>query len=165
MQDQLGISDTASTARHRVVAFGTVADTPIADAVRQALAGDGLDVIDVSTPCSDGYSWPDVGRDVGSAVAERKASTGIALCWTGSGVAISASTVSGVRAAFCSSPDEASSAREWHDANVIALSLHSTGVEAMAIVRAWLAAVPSTDVSHTAARQALAAFSSTTRSL
>jgi ribose 5-phosphate isomerase B len=45
------------------------------------------------------------------------------MCWTGTGTAIAANKVRGVRAAQASEPWIATNARRWNDANVLALSL------------------------------------------
>lgn len=67
--------------------------------------------------------WPDIGGAVGRAVAEGDAGIGVVMCWTGTGTAIAANKVPGVRAALAWDPWIASGARRWNDANVLALSL------------------------------------------
>jgi ribose 5-phosphate isomerase B len=91
-------------------------------------------------------AWPSVGRSVGAAVAGGEADWGIVCCWTGTGVSIAANKVSGVRAALCGDAATAAGAREWNDANVLALSLRAT-TEAVAleILEAWCAAAPTAD--------------------
>jgi ribose 5-phosphate isomerase B len=142
----------AGTLTPRTVAFGAVAPSPVADAVRELLEERGLTVIDVSRYDQAQPTWPSVGHDVAEAVAGRQAETGIALCWTGSGVAISASLASGSRPAFCSSADEARDAREWHDANILALSLRAPIETVLDTVRTWLNAAPSQNPGHIKAR-------------
>jgi ribose 5-phosphate isomerase B len=70
--------------------------------------------------------WPDVGREVGEAVAAGRADRGVVCCWTGTGVSIAANKVPGVRAALCTDAPTAAGARRWNDANVVALSLRLT---------------------------------------
>jgi ribose 5-phosphate isomerase B len=76
--------------------------------------------------CADGAAWASIGRAVGSAVAAGEAEFGIVCCWTGTGIAIAANKVPGVRAALCADAPTAEGARRWNDANVLALSLRST---------------------------------------
>jgi ribose 5-phosphate isomerase B len=45
-------------------------------------------------------SWPDLGAAVGSAVVDGTADYGIVMCWTGTGTAIAANKIPGVRAAL-----------------------------------------------------------------
>jgi ribose 5-phosphate isomerase B len=68
-------------------------------------------------------SWPDLGAEVGRAVASGRADLGVVMCWTGTGTAIAANKVAGVRAALAWEPWIARGARLWNDANVLALSL------------------------------------------
>ncbi len=75
---------------------------------------------------ADGADWPDTGRAVGEAVARGRASMGIVSCTTGTGVAMAANKVPGVRAALCTDAYTARGAREWNDANVLALGLRLT---------------------------------------
>jgi ribose 5-phosphate isomerase B len=84
--------------------------------------------------------WPDVAAKVGHAVAEGAADQGVLFCWTGTGTAMAANKVRGVRAALAWEPWIAEGARRWNDANVLVMSLKRTEPEtARAIVDAWLA--------------------------
>lgn len=142
------------------VALGTVAPAAVVDAVRELLQSRDLPVLDVSEYDSDQPTWPTVGREVGKAVAEDRAFTGIAFCWTGSGVAISASGVAGCRATFCSSSAEAKDARQWHDANILALSLMAPVETALDTVNTWLDTTPLEDSQHVEARRNLTRLTS-----
>jgi ribose 5-phosphate isomerase B len=71
-------------------------------------------------------AWASIGRAVGEAVAAGSADFGIVCCWTGTGIAIAANKVRGVRAALCADAQTAEGARRWNDANVLALSLRAT---------------------------------------
>jgi ribose 5-phosphate isomerase B len=148
----------SNTTKPRTVAFGAVAPHRVARAVRFLLDDRGYEVIDVSPSAGSSPAWPAVGRHVAELVADKKAATGIALCWTGSGVSISASTVPGIRSAFCSSGTEAREAREWHDANVLALSLMAPEDTLLSTVREWLEACPSQAPEHLAARRDFSAI-------
>ena len=83
--------------------------------------------------------WPDVAERVARAVAAGEAEQGVLFCWTGTGTAMAANKVSGVRAALAWEPWIAEGARKWNDANVLVMSLKRTDVEtAKQIVDAWL---------------------------
>ena len=77
----------------------------------------------------DGAAWPDVGRAVGEAVASGTVERGVVCCWTGTGVSIAANKVPGVRAALCTDAETARGARQWNDANVLAMGLRLTSAE------------------------------------
>jgi ribose 5-phosphate isomerase B len=104
------------------IAFGTDQRTGLADAILEHLRRAGHQVEVLALP---GW-WPDVGRDVAEAVAEGRADRGIVCCWTGTGVSIAANKVEGIRAALCADAETARGARQWNDANVLALSIRLT---------------------------------------
>jgi ribose 5-phosphate isomerase B len=84
-------------------------------------------------------------------VAEGRAEQGIVCCWTGTGASIAANKVPGVRAALCADAVTAAGAREWNDANVLALSLRGTSEAQLGeILDAWFATGASTDPSDAA---------------
>ena len=84
------------------------------------------------------WAWGSVAaaRDVADARAEQA----IVCCWTGTGAAIAANKVAGVRAALCADAVTAAGARRWNDANVLALSLRAVGEGVLGeILDAWFA--------------------------
>ena len=79
-------------------------------------------------------------------VAEGRAEQGVVCCWTGTGASIAANKVAGVRAALCGDAVTAAGARQWNDANVLALSLRVTSEAQLGeILDAWFATGPSAD--------------------
>ena len=92
----------------------------------------------------DDWAWASeaAARDV----AEGRAEQGIVCCWTGTGASIAANKVPGIRAALCADAKTAEGARQWNDANVLALSLRTTSeAELGEILGAWFATQPSHD--------------------
>jgi ribose 5-phosphate isomerase B len=90
----------------------------------------------VELPVSE---WPQVARRVGEGVVAGEADQGVLFCWTGTGTAMAANKVPGVRAALAWDPWIARGAREWNDANVLVMSLKRTDAgQAEAILDAWL---------------------------
>lgn len=92
----------------------------------------------------DDWAWASeaAARDV----AERRADQAIVCCWTGTGAAIAANKVSGVRAALCADAATAEGARRWNDANALALSLRATSDALLAeILDAWFEGSASDD--------------------
>jgi len=79
-------------------------------------------------------------------VAEGRADQAIVLCWTGTGAAIAANKVPGVRAALCTDVKTVEGARRWNDANVLALSLRRTGlIELEEMLNVWFSEPASDD--------------------
>lgn len=93
--------------------------------IKAELAATGHQVVAVADPAD----WPDAGRAVGEAVAAGTAEAGVVCCWTGTGVAMAANKVAGVRAALCTDAETARGARRWNDANVLALGLRLTSTQ------------------------------------
>ena len=84
-------------------------------------------------------------------VAEGRAQQAVVCCWTGTGASIAANKVPGIRAALCGDAATAAGARNWNDANVLALSLRATSEAELAeILDAWFAAGPSEDAADRA---------------
>ncbi|MBS1691709.1 MAG: RpiB/LacA/LacB family sugar-phosphate isomerase [Actinobacteria bacterium] len=100
------------------IAFGADDENECVRAVRDHLAARAT----VTRPGED-RSWPSMARAVAEAVAGGDADLGVVMCWTGTGTAIAANKVRGVRAAQASDAWTARGARLWNDANVLALSL------------------------------------------
>lgn len=87
-----------------------------------------------------GGAWPQFSAEVGRRVADGAVRYGVLMCWTGTGTAIAANKVRGVRAAQAWEPWIAESARLWNDANVLTLSLKRTAPDvAVDCVKAFLA--------------------------
>jgi ribose 5-phosphate isomerase B len=101
------------------VAYGADDANETTRAVLAHLAARGVEVVDVT----GGQGWPDIGAAVGRAVVDGTADLGVVMCWTGTGTAIAANKVPGVRAALAWDPWIAAGARRWNDANVLAMSL------------------------------------------
>jgi ribose 5-phosphate isomerase B len=74
-----------------------------------------------------------------AAVADGRADYGVVMCWTGTGTAIAANKVPGVRAALAWDPWIARGARLWNDANVLAMSLKRLAPDvAVEVLQAFL---------------------------
>ncbi len=89
---------------------------------------------------SNSDNWVEISRAVGSDVVGGKSWFGILMCWTGTGTAIAANKIKGVRAAQASDAWTAEKARRWNDANILTLSLKRLAPDvAVECVRAFLA--------------------------
>jgi ribose 5-phosphate isomerase B len=92
----------------------------------------------------DDWAWcaEAAARDVAAGRAEQA----VVCCWTGTGASIAANKVAGIRAALCGDAQTAAGARQWNDANVLALSLRTTSrAELEEILDAWFEGAPSAD--------------------
>jgi ribose 5-phosphate isomerase B len=117
------------------VAFGSDDENETTKAVLRALVDAGHEVVRPT----ESLSWPDLGKSVGRAVVEGRADFGVVMCWTGTGTAIAANKVPGVRAALAWDPWIAKGARLWNDANVLAMSLKRLAPDvAVEVLQAFL---------------------------
>ncbi|GGU40214.1 RpiB/LacA/LacB family sugar-phosphate isomerase [Nocardioides albus] len=115
------------------IVFGADDENETTRAVLAELHGRG----DVEILTDD--SWPDLGAGIGRAVVEGRADVGVVMCWTGTGTAIAANKIPGVRAALAWDPWIARGARLWNDANVLAMSLKRLAPDvAVEVTRAFL---------------------------
>lgn len=119
----------------------------VADELVQRLEADGHEVLRFGAYDPGGRpDWAWGSEAAARAVADGSADQGVVCCWTGTGASIAANKVRGVRAALCVDPETAAGAREWNDANVLALSLRLTSAPLLdEILDAWFAAAPSAD--------------------
>ena len=101
----------------------------------------GVEYVDMGTDSCDSVDYPDYARKVAEAVSNGEFEQGLLVCGSGTGMAIAANKVKGVRAAVAWSPDIARLAREHNDANVLSLPARFTSPEESAnIVKAWFGA-------------------------
>src|SRR5688500_17966069 len=81
----------------------------------------GIEYTDMGTASTDSVDYPDYARKVAEAVSNGEVEQGLLVCGSGTGMAIAANKVKGVRAAVAWNEDIARLAREHNDANVLSL--------------------------------------------
>ena len=101
----------------------------------------GVEVDDLGTSSEESVDYPDYARKVAEQVARGHVDQGLLVCGSGTGMAMTANKVPGVRAAVAWSEETARLARQHNDANILAIGARTTPPEQIpAIVRAWFAA-------------------------
>jgi len=101
----------------------------------------GIEFEDLGPAGTESVDYPDYARKVGEEVAGGRVDQGLLVCGSGTGMAIAANKVPGVRAAVAWNEEIARLAREHNDANVLALGSRTTPVEELPkIVQAWFSA-------------------------
>jgi ribose 5-phosphate isomerase B len=109
--------------------------------VKKTLDELGIQYEDFGTQSTDSVDYPDFAQKVGEAVAHGEVDQGLLVCGSGTGMAIAANKVPGVRAAVAWSEEIARLAREHNDANVLSLAARFTPPDEIdKIVRAWFGA-------------------------
>lgn len=109
--------------------------------IKKTLDDLGVTYEDMGTYSCDSVDYPDYARKVGDAVAHGEADQGLLICGSGTGMAIAANKVPGIRAAVAWNEEIARLAREHNNANVLSLAARFTPADEMdKIVRSWFAA-------------------------
>ena len=98
----------------------------------------GVEFDDLGTASEESVDYPDYALKVAEQVAEGRVEQGLLVCGSGTGMAITANKVHGVRAAVAWSEEIARLARQHNNANVLAIGARTTPVEEIPkIIRAW----------------------------
>src|SRR6266404_6693284 len=98
----------------------------------------GLQFEDLGTVSEASVDYPDYARKVAEEVAGGRVDQGLLVCGSGTGMAITANKVPGVRAAVAWSEETARLARQHNDANVLAIGARTTPQDDIPkIVKAW----------------------------
>ena len=98
----------------------------------------GVDFEDLGTASDASVDYPEYARKVAEKVSRGEVDQGLLVCGSGTGMAIAANKVPGVRAAVAWTEDVARLAREHNDANVLSIGARVTPADEIPkIVRAW----------------------------
>ena len=98
----------------------------------------GIDFEDLGTVSETSVDYPLYARKVAEKVAHGEVEQGLLVCGSGTGMAIAANKVPGVRAAVAWNEDVARLARQHNDANVLSIGARVTPADEIPkIVRAW----------------------------
>ena len=101
----------------------------------------GIAYEDMGTYSCDSVDYPDYARKVGEAVVDGQYDRGVLLCGSGTGMAIAANKVPGVRAAVAWNEEIAKLSRQHNDSNVLAIPARFISQDEMQkIVKAWFSA-------------------------
>lgn len=106
--------------------------------LKGVLADLGIEFDDLGTVSEESVDYPDYARKVAEQVAQGHVEQGLLVCGSGTGMAITANKVPGVRAAVAWSEEIARLARQHNNANVLAIGARTTPPDEIPkIVRAW----------------------------
>src|SRR5258708_37704137 len=101
----------------------------------------GVEYVDMGTNSTEAVDYPDYAKKAAEAVARGQYDQGLLFCGSGTGMAIAANKVPGIRAAVAWNEDIARLARQHNDANVLSLAARFTTPEELdKIVKAFLTA-------------------------
>ncbi len=107
--------------------------------LRAQVASWGHDVLDVGCHSTDSCDYPDFARAVATEVGTGDVDRGFLVCGSGTGMAMGANRVAGVRAVQAWSQEITSLSRTHNDANVACFGARAQDtVEIVRLARIWL---------------------------
>ncbi len=109
------------------------------EAVSQLLKSKGYEILNKGTDSPESVDYPDFVHPVAKDIVEEKVSSGIVMCGSGNGVAMTVNKHKGVRAALCWTKELAELARQHNNANILAIPVRFISQEvALEMVEAFL---------------------------
>ena len=85
-----------------------------------------ISIIDLGPNDDKSVDYPDYAKKVGNRLKSKKSDVGILVCGSGTGMAISANKIRGMRAALCYNASSTRLSRMHNDANIITLGSRLT---------------------------------------
>ncbi len=99
----------------------------------------GIAILDKGTFSNESADYPDFIHPVARAIERGQAQSGIILCGSGNGAAMTANKHKGIRAALCWTKELAELARQHNDANVLSIPVRFVSEAcALDMIRAFL---------------------------
>ena len=128
------------------IALGSDMKTHLTTVVLQELQKMGHEVAVYGALVREPAMWSQVAMEVAEKVAAGEYDQAVLFCWTGTGISLAANKVPGIRAALCQDAETARGARQWNNANILAMSLRAVSEEvAKEMLNAWFSTPPSSD--------------------
>ena len=138
---------------------------PIHDLLQAELEARGHQIVAFGSMLDGAQApWVQTAEAAAREIAAGRCDEGIFCCWTGTGIAMAANKVPGIRAALCTDAQTAAGARVWNHANVLALSHRLLGEHVLKeILDAWFD-TPASDERGASGVRALTDLDARTRS-
>ena len=95
--------------------------------IKQYLANQGAELLDVGCYSTDACSYPDIAHALCTKIQSGEFPAGILICGTGIGMSMCANKHAGIRAACCSDTFSARATRMHNDANVLCFGARVVG--------------------------------------
>ena len=86
----------------------------------------GYETIDLGPPEAASVDYPDFAKKVGKRVKSKKSDVGILVCGSGTGMAMTANKIKGIRAAVCYNNSSTYLCRKHNNANILCLGSRLT---------------------------------------
>jgi ribose 5-phosphate isomerase B len=106
-------------------------------------------IIDLSVDLIEGDDYPVYAKLLAEKIFNQPEALGIAMCGSGQGICMALNRFRGIRAAYVTTPEEATLTRNHNHAQVICLAGFSYKIlDVVEIVKAFLIASPSLEIRH-----------------
>ena len=94
--------------------------------IKDFLIEKNISIIDLGPLNDESVDYPDYAKKISNRVKSKKSDIGILVCGSGTGMAISANKIKGIRAAVCYNLKSTRLSRQHNDANIISIGSRLT---------------------------------------
>ena len=109
------------------------------ESIKDFLINRNISIIDLGPMNDNSVDYPDYAKKLSNRVKSKKSDIGILVCGSGTGMAMSANKIKGIRAAVCYNLKSTRLSRQHNNANIIALGSRLTKKEiALKLVSTFL---------------------------
>ena len=96
------------------------------ESIKDFLINKNISIIDLGPTNENSVDYPDYAKKVSNRIKSKRSDVGILVCGSGTGMAISANKIKGIRAAVCYNSRSTRLSRQHNDANIIAIGSRLT---------------------------------------
>ena len=96
------------------------------ESIKHFLINKNISIIDLGPMNKNSVDYPDYAKKVSKRIKSKKSEIGILVCGSGTGMAISANKIKGIRAAVCYNSKSTTLSRKHNDANIISIGSRLT---------------------------------------
>ena len=96
------------------------------ESIKDFLINRNISIIDIGPMNENSVDYPDYAKRLSNRVKSKKSDIGILVCGSGTGMAMSANKIKGIRAAVCYNLRSTRLSRQHNDANIISIGSRLT---------------------------------------
>ena len=96
------------------------------ESIKDFLINKNISIIDLGPMNDNSVDYPDYAKRLSNRVKSKKSDIGILVCGSGTGMAMSANKIKGIRAAVCYNERSTRLSRQHNDANIISIGSRLT---------------------------------------
>ena len=96
------------------------------ESIKDFLINRNISIIDLGPMNDNSVDYPDYAKKLSNRVKSKKSDIGILVCGSGTGMAMSANKIKGIRAAVCYNLKSTRLSRQHNDANIISIGSRLT---------------------------------------